>query len=284
MIPLRDSLPSRRFPVVTVALIAVNLLVFLYQGYLSTQTEVIPSPEFDRLAWFEEGLVPPPLLRGERSMPDLEILLSENRSRGAYVVQADDVFVTQYALIAGELLSGKDLPPTSRLPIWAMILTSMFLHGSIMHLVGNMLYLWIFGDNVEEAMGRVRFLIFYLLCGAAAAVTQIAVDPSSTVPMLGASGAIAGVLAAYFVLFPQSRVLTLVPIFFFIRLISVPAVFFLGFWFALQLISGAGAIGDTGGVAWWAHIGGFMAGALLVVLFRRRHVPLRLLHMFRGRR
>ena len=284
MIPLRDSLPSRRFPVVTVLLIAINLIVFLYQGYLSTQTEVLPNPEFDRVAWFDEDLVPPPVLRQERSLPDLEVLLSENRSRGAYVVPADDIFITQYALIAGELLSGKDLPPAARLPIWATIVTSMFLHGSIMHLVGNMLYLWIFGDNVEEAMGRIPFLVFYLLCGAAAAATQIAIDPSSTIPMLGASGAIAGVLAAYFVLFPQSRILTLVPIFFFLRLITVPAVFFLGFWFALQLISGAGALGDSGGVAWWAHIGGFVAGAFLVVIFRRRGVPLRLLRVFRGRR
>lgn len=145
-----------------------------------------------------------------------------------------------------------------------------------MHLLGNMLYLWIFGDNVEDAMGPVRFLLFYLLCGAAAALAQIAVDPGSAVPLIGASGAIAGTLAAYFMLYPQARVLTLIPIFFFLRLISVPAVFFLGVWFLLQVISGAGSLGAGGGVAWFAHIGGFVTGMLLVFVFRRRGVPITL--------
>jgi len=150
-----------------------------------------------------------------------------------------------------------------------------------MHLLGNMLYLWVFGDNVEDAMGHGRFLAFYVLCGVAAAFAQVAVDPGSPVPLIGASGAIAGVLAAYFMLFPHSRILTLVPIFFFLRLISVPAAFLLGLWFLLQVISGAGSLGDAGGVAWFAHIGGFAAGAVLVFAFRRRGVPVVLWRMIR---
>ena len=152
-----------------------------------------------------------------------------------------------------------------------------------MHLLGNMLYLWIFGDNVEDAMGHFKFLAFYLLCGAIAGFAQMLIDTGSGVPQVGASGAIAGVLAAYFMLYPYSRVLTLIPIFFFLRLVAVPAVVLLGFWFILQVISGAGSLGATGGVAWFAHIGGFIAGAVLVFLFRRRGVPVTLWRMLRQR-
>lgn len=267
MIPIRDTLRSRRFPVVTVTLIVINLLAFLYQGYLQTQPPLLN----DGIAWQDEGLSPPGL--------DVDAYRTHRLSGGdpsLYPVSAGDHLITQYALIPAELLRGKDLPPAIPIPLWLTVLTSMFLHGGFMHLVGNMLYLWIFGDNVEDAMGPIRFLLFYLLCGVAAALAQIAVDPGSAIPLIGASGAIAGVLAAYFMLFPYARVLTLIPIFFFLRLISVPAVFLLGFWFLLQVISGAGSLGSGGGVAWFAHIGGFLAGAMLVFLFRRRGVPVTL--------
>jgi membrane associated rhomboid family serine protease len=155
------------------------------------------------------------------------------------------------------------------------MVTSMFLHGGFLHFGGNMLYLWIFGDNVEDRMGHGRFLVFYLLCGAAAALAQTVVNPDSVVPMLGASGAIAGVMGAYFVLYPHSRILTLVPIFIFIQLIEVPAIFFLGIWFVFQFLSGVGSIATAagepgGGIAFWAHIAGFAAGIATVGLFRRR--------------
>ena len=267
MIPIRDALPSRHFPVVTVALIVINLLVFLYQGYLHTQ----PDRLVDGVAWEVSDLVPPAF--------DADTYRAHRLSGGdpaLYPVSADDYLILQYAIIPAELLGGEDLPPEAGLPLWLTILTGMFLHGGLMHLLGNMLYLWIFGDNVEDAMGPLRFLLFYILCGTAAALAQIAVDPGSAIPLIGASGAIAGVLAAYFMLYPQARVLTLVPIFFFIRLISLPAVFLLGFWFILQVISGAGALGSSGGVAWFAHIGGFIAGAVLVFPFRCRCVPIRL--------
>jgi membrane associated rhomboid family serine protease len=267
MIPIRDTLPSRRFPVVTVALIVINLLVFLFQGYLQTQ---LPRLN-DGIAWQNEGLAPPGF--------DADAYRTHRLSGGdpsLYPISAGNYLITQYALIPAELLRGEDLPPTVPIPLWLTILTSMFLHGGLMHLLGNMLYLWIFGDNVEDAMGPIRFLAFYLLCGVAAALAQIAIDPGSAVPLIGASGAIAGVLAAYFMLFPYARVLTLIPIFFFLRLIPVPAVLLLGFWFLLQVISGAGSLGAGGGVAWFAHIGGFVAGALLVFPLRRRGVPVTL--------
>jgi membrane associated rhomboid family serine protease len=134
-----------------------------------------------------------------------------------------------------------------------------------------MLYLWIFGDNVEDRMGHGRFLVFYLLCGTAAALAQTITAPDSLVPMVGASGAIAGVMGAYFVLYPKSRIVTLIPLFFFFRIIEVPAIFFLGIWFVMQFLSGVGSIGNaaTGGVAFWAHIGGFLAGVSGVIVFRR---------------
>ena len=154
---------------------------------------------------------------------------------------------------------------------WPSVVTSMFMHGGWLHVIGNMLYLWIFGDNVEDRMGHGRFIVFYLICGIAAALGQTAAAPDSTVPMIGASGAIAGVLGAYLVLFPHSRVLTLIPIFFFIQIVEIPAIFFLGFWFLMQLFAGVGSIGaaSTGGIAFWAHAAGFLTGLALVLVFRR---------------
>jgi membrane associated rhomboid family serine protease len=207
--PLRDVIPSRTTPVVTVTLIAVNALVFLYQVSLGADAE-----EF--ILYY--GLVP-----------------------------AAFSFVT--------------------------VITSMFLHGGFLHFGGNMLFLWIFGDNVEDRMGHGRFLLFYLLCGMAAALVQTITDPTSVIPMVGASGAIAGVMGAYFVLYPRSRIVTLVFIFFFVQIVEVPAVVFLGVWFVMQFLSGVGSIarttGDVGGIAFWAHIAGFAAGVVGVALFRR---------------
>ncbi len=156
---------------------------------------------------------------------------------------------------------------------WSTLLTSMFLHGGWLHVVGNMWYLWIFGDNVEDRLGHGRYLVFYLLCGAAAGLAQTLVDPDSAIPTIGASGAIAGVMGAYFVLYPRSRILTLVPLFIFIEIIEIPAIFLLGFWFLMQLFAGAGSIarttGSQGGVAFWAHVAGFLVGVGGVFAFKR---------------
>ena len=147
----------------------------------------------------------------------------------------------------------------------------MFLHGGWMHILGNMLYLHIFGDNVEDMLGRGRFLAFYLLCGAASFLAQILFQSHSMVPNVGASGAIAGVLGAYFLLFPRARVLTVIPLFIFFPVVEIPAFFFLGIWFLIQFLSGAASLGASsalsGGVAWWAHIGGFVAGMVLLRVF-----------------
>ncbi len=176
-----------------------------------------------------------------------------------------------------EILTFRDVPPRDLVAPPFTILTSMFLHGGFLHIAGNMLFLWIFGNNVEDALGHGRFVLFYLLCGIAAGVAQVAVaagagDPSSLlIPMVGASGAIAGVLAAYMVLFPRARVLTLIPIFFFIRLVYLPASFFIGLWFLIQLVS-AFLGSDGSGVAFVAHVGGFITGwVLLRVLVPRDH-------------
>ncbi|MGH2740199.1 MAG: rhomboid family intramembrane serine protease [Actinomycetota bacterium] len=149
--------------------------------------------------------------------------------------------------------------------------TSMFLHGGWLHIAGNMLYLWIFGNNVEDRMGRVWFFVFYLAAGLAATYAQVLTDTNSPVPLVGASGAIAGTLGAYLVMFPRARVLTLIPIFFLFQVAELPAIFVLGFWFVLQAFSGVGglAAGATGGVAWFAHIGGFLFGALIALAFFR---------------
>jgi len=221
MLPLRDVNPTRHFPLMTVILIAINVLVFIY--------ELILGPQL-------EG------------------------------------FVQSWAIIPYEITHGVDLPPASIQPIYLTLITAMFLHGGFVHIAGNMLFLWIFGNNIEDAMGSLRFLVFYLLCGLAAAFAQIAVGPNSDVPNIGASGAIAGVLGAYLLLFPRAEVQTLVFLGFFVRLVRLPALLFLGLWFVLQLFSGVAGLGmeATGGVAWFAHIGGFIAGIVLINLFRRR--------------
>ncbi|HEX7154024.1 MAG TPA: rhomboid family intramembrane serine protease [Thermoanaerobaculia bacterium] len=157
---------------------------------------------------------------------------------------------------------------------------SMFLHGGLMHIGSNMLYLWVFGDNIEDRLGRFRYLLFYLLCGIIATLAHAFFNPASNIPTIGASGAIAGVLGAYLILFPRTQVMTLIPIFFFITVRHIPAIFVLGFWFVLQLFSGVGSLGvrdaqDAGGVAYWAHIGGFVAGMALIAVLGGMRKPAR---------
>jgi membrane associated rhomboid family serine protease len=238
MIPLKDDVPSRSVPFVTVGLIGLNVLAFLYQLSLGIDARG-PGAEAAEAFVFEFGIVP---CRLTQACP------------GALGRLADD------------------FPHP-----WVTILTSMFLHGGLLHIAGNMLYLWIFGDNVEDTLGHGRFLVFYVLSGVAAAVGQTLVSPTSTVPMIGASGAVSGVLGAYMLLFPHAAILTLFMFGFFVRFIHVPALIVLGFWIVLQLLNGyitfsAQAVGrgESGGVAWFAHIGGFLAGMVLLFLIRPR--------------
>ncbi len=185
-----------------------------------------------------------------------------------------ELFVFRYGAIPAVVFGTAALPPEYvGIPAWASLVTSMFLHGGWMHLIGNMLYLWIFGNNIEDVMGHGRFIVFYLLCGLLAALSHALTDPGSTVPMVGASGAISGILGAYLLLFPRAQVLVIIPFFIFSRLMYVPAGLVLGFWFVLQLFSGGFSLGSQGGgVAWFAHIGGFVAGMVLIGLFKRPNV------------
>ncbi len=233
MFPLRDDIPGRRAPVVTLLLIAANVVAFLYQLSLESGGGLAGDRAAQQLV-FEFGAVP--------------------------------------CRLTGRCLAPGEFPH----PL-VTVFTSMFLHGGLFHIAGNMLYLWIFGDNVEDTLGRGRFLLFYLLSGLGAAGAQTFMSPSSTVPMIGASGAISGVLGAYLLLFPYARVLTLVSFGFFIRFVYVPAVIVLGFWIVVQVLNGLitfhlAAGGETGGVAWFAHIGGFLSGLILVFVLRPRRI------------
>jgi len=183
--------------------------------------------------------------------------------------------VYRLGVVPAALLGDARLPPeiAAAAPM-ATVFTSMFLHGGWMHLIGNMLYLWIFGNNIEDAMGHARFLIFYLICGIAAVLAQALPDPDSTIPMVGASGAISGILGAYLLLFPHARVLVLVPLGYYTRLMHIKAAWALGLWFLFQVLSSINVDTSSGGVAFGAHIGGFIAGMALVPLFKRRSFKL----------
>ncbi|HTK87093.1 MAG TPA: rhomboid family intramembrane serine protease [Nitrospiraceae bacterium] len=188
--------------------------------------------------------------------------------------QPSELFVYRFGAIPATVFGNAALPSEihGATPLVALI-TSMFLHGSWMHLIGNMLYLWIFGDNVEDTMGHVRFITFYVACGILAVFSHAITDPSSTVPMVGASGAISGVLGAYLLLFPRAQVLVLIPLGVYTRTMYVPAAVVLGLWFVMQVLSGGMSVGRAGGgVAFFAHVGGFLAGMALIGLFKRRDV------------
>ena len=181
----------------------------------------------------------------------------------------------QYGFVPRTLLSPQlPSPDQTSLPPWATIFSSMFLHGSFWHLAGNMLYLWIFGNNIEDAMGHARFVLFYFLSGIAAALTMAFMDPASTLPMVGASGAISGVLGAYMLLYPRARVTVVVPVLIILYPLRLSAVWVVGVWFAMQLLNATLSTPDSPGVAWWAHVGGFAAGIVLTPLFKSRNFPL----------
>lgn len=188
--------------------------------------------------------------------------------------KAEGIFVLRAGAVPYEITHFVDIYPWALIPPPLTLFSAMFVHGGLLHVGGNMLYLWIFGDNIEDRLGHFRFFIFYVLVGLIAGLTHIIMLPDSTLPMIGASGAIAGVLGAYFLLYPRAHVLTLVFFFFFVDVVRIPAVIFLGLWFILQLLSS----GAGGGIAWYAHIGGFLGGMALVKLFEKRRPKTR--HQF----
>jgi membrane associated rhomboid family serine protease len=184
----------------------------------------------------------------------------------------DNKVFIHYGFMPNALMSPQfDRPDVPAVPAAFTIITSMFLHGSFWHLAGNMLYLWIFGNNIEDAMGHVRFLVFYILCGIAAALTMAFMDPASNVPMVGASGAISGVLGAYMLLYPRARVTVLIPLLIILYPFRIRAVWVVGVWFAMQLLNLT--YPDTSGIAWWAHVGGFAAGIALTPFLKSSFVP-----------
>jgi rhomboid family protein len=233
LIPLRDSVPHRRAPVVTVAIIVASALAFLWELSFSEKGQ-------SRLI-LRAGVIPEYTARVFRTP---EVLLED---------------------------------PFGAVRFWVLpYFTALFLHGGWLHLIGNMWFLWVFGDNVEDRLGRVRFLLFYLACGVAASALHVAFNLDSAVPTIGASGAIAGVLGAYVLLYPRARVLTLIPIFILITTAWIPAYVFLGIWFLFQWWGAQRSLflfGEAGGVAYWAHIGGFLAGMALLLLFAPRRPP-----------
>jgi len=226
MIPLHDDNPTELRPYVTIGLIVLCVLVFLWQ-------------------------------------------LSLGRAGGNAVLA--------FGAVAAVIFDVQQLPPElSIIPSWMSVFSSMFLHGGWMHLISNMLFLWVFGNNIEDAMGHKRFILFYFVCGAISVFAQILPTPDSTVPLIGASGAISGVLGAYLLLYPHARILVMVPIVVIMHTVRLPAWWVLGFWFFLQIFNSAAASNQQGGVAWGAHIGGFVAGLILIPFFRKKGV--RLLH------
>ena len=216
MIPIRDTIPTKTYPIVNNALIAINVVFFL--------VELSQGPGLERFIYIY-GLVP-----ARYTIP-----------------QIASYFTTGQQLVS--------------------LITFMFLHGGFWHLLGNMWSLYIFGDNIEERLGPLRYLTFYMICGLASGLSHLVFNYNSTMPTIGASGAIAGVMGAYFILFPKAKILTLIPIFFIPYFIEIPAFFFLGIWFVFQFLSAAGSHSQMAGIAWWAHIGGFIFGIIFLKLF-----------------
>jgi membrane associated rhomboid family serine protease len=247
--PLKDNIPTRRFPVLTVGLIVANVLMFFLFQEASLS---LSGASVDQQRVVEYGAIP-----FEISHPGSECAVTAGGGR-----------------IACEGMTGVQGQAPDQPPVWLTLLTSMFMHGGLLHLLGNMLFLWIFGNNIEDSMGRFRFIAFYLAGGLVALLAQTLLEPDSTAPTIGASGAVAAVLGGYALLYPRARVKTLVIIIFFITLIELPALLVLGLWFLIQVLYGtaelAQPVGGMGGVAYFAHIGGFIFGLLLIKLVANR--------------
>jgi membrane associated rhomboid family serine protease len=277
LIPLKDNIPTDRFPILTVILIVLNVGVFIWQTQFPTDRELdqIGFSSVDQSA-LEYGAIPYRVTHPDKS----ECFIGAVPDRNAQQLQAEVLCEGSSKLREAEQASEQGTVPQP-LPLdqaawWVTLFSSMFMHGGILHLGGNMLFLWIFGNNIEDSMGRVRFILFYLLAGLIAVYAQSLLDTSATVPTIGASGAVAGVLGGYALLYPQARVLSLIFIIFFVTLIEIPAFIVLGIWFVLQFIPAIGQtaipdIAGEGGVAYWAHLGGFVFGLAAIKLFANRY-------------
>jgi membrane associated rhomboid family serine protease len=275
LIPLKDNIPTLRFPLLTVVLIAINVVVFAWQLTFSTSQssngafKSLGVSESDQVV-LEYGAIPYRLTH-----PGKDCAVGAVRENGGATFSQPSVVCQGTSSYRGAQTSGAPFATLDSPPWWATVFTSMFMHGGILHIAFNMLFLWIFGNNIEDSMGRPRFLLFYLLAGIVAAYAQSLISAGSTEPAIGASGAIAGVLGGYLLLYPRARVLTLIFIIFFVTLIEIPAVIMLGIWFALQFLPALGQVSTHatggGGVAYWAHVGGFAFGLAAIKLFANRY-------------
>jgi membrane associated rhomboid family serine protease len=260
VIPIKDNIPTDRFPFVTAALIVANFVVYLLA--IRHGGSLISGPDTQEVLKY--GAIP--------------YALTHSGVHCADVARQTVTGPQSLGVVCNTgLLAANGIPTANPLPAWETVFTAMFMHASILHIGGNMLFLWIFGNNVEDAMGPVKFFAFYIVGGIAALALQVAIGPNSTVPTLGASGAIAAVLGGYIVLYPRARVLTLVFIILFFTVIELPAVVLLGVWFLLQALFGATNLTSPtggGGVAYFAHVGGFVFGVLTIRLLATRRKPM----------
>jgi membrane associated rhomboid family serine protease len=275
LIPLKDNVPTARFPVVTVVLIAINVAIFIWQFSLSTEpgSSTLTELRGTDVSRADQAVVEGGAIPHRITHPGEACELVPARAGAG---QATAVVVCPGSEAAEQVeRQGVVGAPIDAVPWFLTLLTSMFMHGGLLHIAGNMLFLWVFGNNVEDSMGRGRFVLFYLLAGLLAVYAQAALDPSATTPTIGASGAVAGVLGAYLVLHPRARVLTIVFFVFFFTFIEIPAVVLLGIWFALQFLPAVGQVatpdvaGEGGGVAYLAHVGGFVFGWAMIRVFAR---------------
>ena len=264
MIPLRDNIPTDHFPVVTLAIIVINVLVFLFlQG---PSFSLSSGDAVDTKTVVEYGAIPYRITHPDKAC---DLVPAQATTSGSEILICEGTPEYREAQQAGVPIEDLSQPPA-----FLTILTSMFMHGGWLHIAGNMIFLWVFGNNVEDSMGRFRFALFYLLGGVAAALAQVAINPDATTPQVGASGAIAAVLGGYALLYPRARVLTLF-FFFFIFFFEVPALLLLGLWIFTQFLPAVGQLATPeiqggGGVAYWAHIGGFLFGLAAIKLFAKR--------------
>ncbi len=285
MIPLKDNIPTSRFPLLTLLLIAANIGVFVWQTQFPVDAELEPAglvSGIDQSA-VEYGAIPQRVTHPSQSRCFLGYVPQGQRAVSPEIVCEGSKELAAAERVAGQPLSGGDgtageIPapvPLAQAAWWVTLITAMFMHGGLLHLAGNMLFLWIFGNNIEDSMGRVRFLLFYVLAGLISVYAQSLVDPASTVPTIGASGAVAGVLGGYALLYPRARVLSLVIVIFFVTLIEIPALLLLGVWFVLQFLPAVGqtAVTDLAGgdnIAYLAHVAGFVFGLVAIKAFADR--------------
>jgi membrane associated rhomboid family serine protease len=272
LIPLKDNIPTDRFPVITVAIIVINVAFFIWQWTYPTSPELsnLGVKSIDQSS-LEYGAQPYRITHpGETG--DCAIGAINPQGEAGVVCPGTEEFAA--AEQRGRENPGNQPIPLDQAPWYVTLFTSMFMHGGILHIAGNMLFLWVFGNNIEDSMGRGKFVAFYLLAGLVAVYAQAALDPNSTAPTIGASGAVAGVLGGYALLFPAARVITLIFIVFFVTLVEIPALILLSIWFVLQFVPALGEVavdvGGSGGVAYFAHVGGFIFGLAAIKLFATR--------------